>query len=113
MDENGCENEATVTVNVREGICDFPYIFVPSGFTPNNDGENDVLFVRGVFIDELTFIIYDRWGDQVFETNNQEIGWDGTKNGEALPSGVFGYYLRAVCKNGEVYTRQGNVTLVR
>ncbi len=113
IDENGCENTASVTVNVREGICDFPYIYVPTGFTPNNDGENDVLFVRGLFIDELTFVIYDRWGDQVFETDNQDIGWDGTKNGEPLPSGVFGYYLRAVCKNGEVYTRQGNVTLVR
>ncbi len=113
MDENGCTNTTNVTVNVREGICDFPYIYVPTGFTPNNDGENDVLFVRGVFIDELTFVIYDRWGDKVFETDNQEIGWDGTKNGKALPSGVFGYYLRAVCKNGEEYKRQGNVTLVR
>ena len=113
MNEAGCVNTTNVTVNIREGICDFPYIFVPTGFTPNNDGENDVLFVRGVFIEELTFVIYDRWGDKVFETNNQEVGWDGTKNGEALPSGVFGYFLRAVCKNGEVFTRQGNVTLVR
>lgn len=113
VDENGCKNTATVTVNVREGICDFPYIYVPTGFTPNNDGENDVLFVRGVFIEELTFVIYDRWGDKVFETNNQEVGWDGTKNGDALPSGVFGYFLRTVCKNGEEYSRQGNVTLVR
>ncbi len=112
-DENGCKNQTTVTVNLREGICDFPYIFVPSGFTPNGDGENDQLFVRGSFIDELTFIVYDRWGDKVFETTNQDIGWDGTKDGKELPSGVFGYFLNAKCKNGETYSRQGNVTLVR
>ena len=112
-DENGCQNTAVVTVNIREGFCDFPYIFVPSGFTPNNDGENDVLFVRGEFIETLTFIIYDRWGDKVFETTNLTTGWDGNKNGQALPPGVFGYYLNVTCKNGDTYQRQGNVTLIR
>ncbi|MEM1120121.1 MAG: gliding motility-associated C-terminal domain-containing protein [Bacteroidota bacterium] len=112
-DENGCVNQATTNVSIREGFCDFPYIFVPSGFTPNGDGQNDVLFVRGDFIDELTFVIYDRWGDKVFETTDQEIGWDGTRNGRPLPSGVFGYFLRTVCKNGDRYSRQGNVTLIR
>jgi len=112
-DENNCQNTAGVTVNIREGICDFPYIFVPSGFTPNSDGENDVLFVRGNFIDEVTFIIYDRWGNKVFESNDQTIGWDGNRNGQALPSGVFGYYLSTTCKNGDTYQRQGNVTLIR
>lgn len=112
-DENGCTSQTTVTVNLREGLCDFPYIFVPSGFTPNGDGENDVLFVRGDFIDELDFVIYDRWGDKVFETTNQDIGWDGTRNGKDLPSGVFGYFLRTVCKNGDRYSRQGNITLIR
>gem|GEM_PF-869889 len=112
-DENNCQNTAGVTVNIREGICDFPYIFVPSGFTPNSDGENDVLFVRGNFIDKMTFIIYDRWGDKVFESNNQTIGWDGNRNGQPLPSGVFGYYLTTTCKNGDTYQRQGNITLIR
>ena len=113
MDENACQNTASVTVNIKEGICDFPYIFVPSGFTPNNDGENDLLFVRGNFIDELAFIVYDRWGDKVFESTDQTIGWDGNSRGKALPSGVFGYYLNATCKNGDTYQRQGNVTLIR
>ena len=71
------------------------------------------MFVRGNFIDEVTFIIYDRWGDKVFESNDQTIGWDGNRNGQALPSGVFGYYLNTTCKNGDTYQRQGNVTLIR
>lgn len=112
-DENDCQNTAGVTVTIREGFCDFPYIFVPSGFTPNGDGENDQLFVRGDFIDELTFIVYDRWGDKVFETTNQSIGWDGNKNGQALTAGVYGYYLTTTCKNGDSYQKQGNVTLIR
>ncbi|MEM6319806.1 MAG: gliding motility-associated C-terminal domain-containing protein [Bacteroidota bacterium] len=112
-DEEGCQSAAGITVTVREGFCDFPYIFVPSGFTPNGDGRNDVLYVRGVFIETLRFIIYDRWGDKVFETTNQDVGWDGTRNGRPLSSGVFGYYLETVCRNGETYSKQGNVTLVR
>lgn len=112
-DELGCTNTASVEVFVRPAVCGPPYIFVPTGFTPNGDGENDILYVRGNFISDMTFIIFDRWGDKVFETSNKAIGWDGTRNGKELPSGVFGYYLRAVCENGEVYTKQGNITLIR
>ena len=107
-----CTNEASLTIFVNPTFCEEPYIFVPSAFTPNGDGENDVLYVRGVFIDELEFIIYDRWGDKVFETRSQEIGWDGTRNGKQLSSGVFGYYLRVVCSNGEIFRKQGNITLI-
>ncbi len=113
MNEAGCTNEASLTIFVRPTFCEEPYIFVPSAFTPNGDGENDVLYVRGAVIDELEFIIYDRWGDKVFETYSKEIGWDGTRNGKKLYSGVFGYYLRVICSNGEEFRKQGNITLIR
>jgi gliding motility-associated-like protein len=112
-DDMGCTNTASIPITVRRGVCDFPYIFVPSGFTPNGDGENDVLYVRGTFITSLTFIIYDRWGDKVFESKNQDIGWDGKRNGKALSAGVYGYYLEAICLDGQRYLKQGNVTLIR
>ena len=112
-DETGCTNTASSNIFVRPAVCGPPFIFVPTAFTPNGDGENDVLYVRGNFISTMTFTIYDRWGDKVFETNNKDIGWDGTRNGKELSSGVFGYYLRAVCGNGEVYFKRGNVTLIR
>lgn len=113
LDEFGCTAAKEIDIYVLPAECGEPFIFVPSGFTPNGDGENDVLFVRGYFITEMDFMVYDRWGDLVFSSKNTDFGWDGTKNGENLPSGVYGFYLRAVCGNGDIYEKQGNVTLIR
>ena len=113
IDENGCSATAAIQIQVQTAICNTPYIFVPSAFTPNNDGENDILYVRGDIIERLEFIIYDRWGQKIFESTNQNIGWEGTNKGKKMPSGVFGYYLYARCLGGEDYYKQGNVTLIR
>ena len=66
--EFGCTNTVTVRVVVLTPPCIEPNIFIPNAFTPNNDGENDVLRVLGNTIDELYLTIYDRWGQKVFET---------------------------------------------
>jgi gliding motility-associated-like protein len=110
---NGCMAEFKVTVNVSGPYCIEPYIFVPTAFTPNRDGVNDVLYVRGRGIDNMTFIIYNRWGQKMFETSDPKVGWDGTFRGRALPSDVYGFYLFAICIDGTTYRKQGNVTLIR
>ena len=102
-----------MTVTVRTPICDDPYIYVPNTFTPNGDKLNDVLFVRGNYIDEMEFYIYNRWGEKVFESKDNDLGWDGRFKGEELGSDVFGYHLRCRCFNGQEYTAKGNVTLLR
>lgn len=112
-DAQGCSATALVTVVVRAPECREPFIYVPNGFSPNGDGRNDVLFVRGTGIDELYFVVYDRWGEKVFETTSQDIGWDGRFRGKTLNSDVFGYYLRVRCFNGEDFFKKGNVTLLR
>ena len=61
----------------------------------------------------MTFIVYNRWGEKVFETDDKDIGWDGTVNGKKLPPDVFGYYLSIKCVRGETFQRQGNITLIR
>lgn len=112
-DDQGCTGTAEVSVRLASAICEDPYIFVPNTFTPNADQLNDRLYVRGNFIDELYFIIYDRWGNEVFRTRDKEEGWDGTYQGKLMSSGVFGYYLEARCYDGNVFVRKGNVTLLR
>ena len=112
VDENGCRNEALITVIVI-GECIEPYIFVPNAFTPNGDNLNDLLFVEGNTIEELTFAIYDRWGEKVFETDDQSVGWDGTYKGRELSPDVYGYYLEVRCFNGEQFFKKGNITLIR
>lgn len=113
MDENGCMNIDTVEIIVGDVFCDEPYIYVPNAFSPNNDGENDVLFVHTNMADEVYFVVYDRWGKEVFITNDITQGWDGTYNGEILDPAVFVYYLRVRCFNEEVFEKKGNVSLIR
>ncbi len=86
---------------------------VPSAFTPNGDGKNDVLYVKGYDIDKLTLTIYDRWGEKVFESHNISNGWDGTFNGKALNAQVFLYYLELTYTTGETVKDRGAVTLLR
>jgi gliding motility-associated-like protein len=112
-DSNGCSNRDSVFVEVRAVLCNEPEIFIPNAFTPNSDGSNDVVYVRGNTIKELTFKIYDRWGEKVFETNNPAKGWDGYYKGKIATPAVYVYYIEAVCFNNEKFFKKGNITLVR
>ncbi len=110
---SGCVETRDLVVTVVKRACDEPFIFVPEAFTPNGDGENDVLFVRGNPIDAIEMIIYNRWGEKVFETTSKDYGWDGTYNGERLSPDVYGYYLKVRCLDGDEFIKKGNVTLLR
>lgn len=108
-----CTKDGSVTVTVYELICDEPDIFVPNTFTPNGDQNNDLLFVRGRHITDLDFQIFDRWGEKVFETRDQHIGWNGTYKGKEVDPAVFVYHLTAHCLDGQRYFKKGNITVVR
>ena len=88
-------------------------VFIPNIFSPNNDGHNDVLYARGDDIKELDFVIYDRWGEKVFETTDKTQGWDGTYKGKKLSTAVFSYYVKVTNYSNESIEKKGNVTLVR
>lgn len=107
----GCRAEDYVVVFVG---CPGDVMYIPNAFTPDGDGENDKFYVRSQGLKSIDYIrIYDRWGKKVFETANQSEGWDGTLNGKPLVSGVYVYYVQAICSNGETVIRQGNITLIR
>ncbi|MCB0704130.1 MAG: gliding motility-associated C-terminal domain-containing protein [Saprospiraceae bacterium] len=110
---DGCRNFAEVRVVVIVPICDHPNIFVPTGFSPNNDGHNDVYQVRGNYIDDFHLLIYDRWGEKVFESSDPNIGWDGTYKGKKLGPDVFAYYVELTCLGGDTFIDKGNLTLIR
>jgi gliding motility-associated-like protein len=88
-------------------------MFVPNAFSPNLDGVNDILYVRGKCLKNLTFMVFNRWGEKVFETSDQKIGWDGTFNGELLNTAVFVYRLEGTTFDGNSFSQKGNVTLIR
>jgi gliding motility-associated-like protein len=108
-----CTETITVQVDAYSAGCLVADVFIPNTFTPNGDGSNDVLYARSGKIDELYFAVYNRWGEMVFETKDKSKGWDGTYKGKALDVGVFGWYLKAKCVNGEETFLKGNVTLIR
>jgi gliding motility-associated-like protein len=109
----GCSVTGTIRINVDDVQCEEPNIFVPNAFTPNNDGNNDALLVRGRWITSLRFVVYNRYGQELFTTNNQLEGWDGTYKGKDLGPDVFGYYLTVRCLDGGNFAKRGNVTLIK
>jgi gliding motility-associated-like protein len=64
-------------------------------------------------VKELTFYIYDRWGEKVFESTDPANGWDGTYKNKPMNSAVYVYYLKAVLIDGNTVDKKGNITLVR
>jgi gliding motility-associated-like protein len=113
-------DETSDTVFVYVSDCESP-LYIPNIFSPNGDGQNDFFYVRGQGIQELkTFVIYNRWGEQVhncscntIDHNSNCCGWDGTFRGHNAPEGVYAVFVEALLLNGETVVKRGNVTLVR
>ncbi len=105
--KTGCTTTREVTIHVIVVPCGEPNVFFPNAFSPNDDGVNDILMVRGNAISQVHFIIYNRWGEKVFESNSQEVGWNGYHKGEKVAPDVYGYYLRVICLAGDEYITQG------
>jgi len=87
-------------------------LFIPTGFTPNKDGENDLFLVRGPSLDNYQMLIYDQWGGVLFSSNQQTQGWDGTKNNQPIDCGTYTYILKWDSREGPQY-KAGHITLLR
>lgn len=110
---NGCIATDTIRVEVKDLRCDKENIFIPSAFTPNGDGKNDIWKIRTNVATSFSLKIYNRWGEMVFETNDINQGWDGTYQGKMSNGGSYAYYLTVNCENQEQYFSKGNITLIR
>lgn len=91
----------------------YPLADLPKAFSPNGDGENDILYVRGAGIETMDLKIYNRWGELVFESTDVSIGWDGKYKGKEGPVEAYGYVLSVTFVDGTTFTKKGNVTLLR
>ena len=88
---------------------------VPGAFTPLSEGDgNNIVYVRGIGIKNLLqFRIYNRWGEEVFFSDDLNKGWDGTVNGKVQGSDTYSYYLEAEMFDGSIKTKKGNVMLIK
>ncbi len=115
IDEMGCEAEARLQVHVKKRRL----VEVPTGFTPNNDGKNDLLCIHGRSGTTIKlFQVFDRWGELVFQDidipiNDITRGWDGTFRSKDMPSGVYIWYLEAEYDDGMKDSFKGETTLIR
>jgi gliding motility-associated-like protein len=90
-----------------------PLLDVPTAFTPGRFGENGIIYVKGFGIVSMSWKIYNRWGQLVFQSNNPSQGWDGSYNGTPQPVGVYAYTLEAMFDDGTKTTKKGDITLIR
>lgn len=89
-------------------------ILIPTGFSPNNDGVNDKLslIVKSDKINIVDFILFNRWGELIYNYFDDKEGWKGYYKGDEAPVGVYNYKLKYKCKD-QLYNKSGNVTLIR
>jgi len=90
-----------------------PLADIPTAFSPNGDGKNDILFVRGAAVQTMDVKIFNRWGEKVFETTDMNKGWDGTFNGQAQPVDAYAFILNVTFIDGTTFEKKGNITLLR
>ncbi len=107
---NGCQDTTSVMVALTEEV----KLFIPTAFTPNNDGLNDLFEIKGTPITDFNLYIYDRWGTIIWSTHNYETFWDGTtKEGNFVPSGTYIYQITGTDYQHRAINYKGTVTVVR
>ena len=112
VNKGSCRDTVVKVINVEMPS----KLEVPNVFTPNGDGSNDLFFLKVANISEISALIFDRWGNKVFESTSStgNIEWDGKNlSGKELPAGTYFYTIKATGKDGTEYEKKGNVSLYR
>jgi gliding motility-associated-like protein len=109
INSTGCSDTACspITTDVS------PLFDVPNSFSPNGDGTNDFIFVKGFAVTKMDWKIYNRWGNLMFTSNSVKLGWNGRVNGNIQPQDVYQYTLNIEFADGTKKTKTGDITLLR
>jgi gliding motility-associated-like protein len=111
FDDAHCADSAFVFVKIFRTL---PIVFIPSAFTPNQDGRNDFVRPLSAGIRQIDYFnIYNRWGTLVFSTTLSGKGWDGRLNGREQAPGTYVWVVKATDYKGNTYLQKGTVTLIR
>jgi gliding motility-associated-like protein len=104
----------TVCANPPLGLCNLlGKVYLPDAFSPNDDGLNDVFVVQGDIPTDFTMTVFDKWGSTVFYATSSKTTWNGTLDGQLLPSGSYLYQIKTKDKAGLVFEKRGAVLLLR
>jgi gliding motility-associated-like protein len=108
ISNEGCRNTDVVCITVTKEWD----IFIPNAFTPNGDFNNETFVPMGFGIAEVKLIIFNRWGEKIFESNGENVGWDGKNKGQLCEQGVYIYQAEVKAMSGQVIIKTGHVTLL-
>ncbi len=108
-DEFGCENSFTKNISVTVAHD----LFLPSAFTPNSDGINDIFRLKGSGFVSADMLILDQWGQLIFRTNNAVVGWDGSVKGNLAPNGTYSYIVKIKLNDGSDKVLKGNISIIK
>ena len=107
----GCYDSAFVSIKIFKTL---PSVFVPTAFTPDNDGKNDLLKPIAVGMKQIEYFhVYNRWGQLVFSTYANKQGWDGTIRGKVQNSGIYVWAVKAIDYTGKPFFQKGTAALIR
>lgn len=106
---SGCSGTDSITITaVPEGR-----IYFPNAFSPNGDGVNDIYIPYGKNMKRISYSIFNRWGEKVFESNSELIGWDGTYKGSQQPPGIYSYMAKITFLDASTHDIKGTITIIR
>lgn len=107
----GTENLISYSNTIKLDLT--PQVFLPNIFTPNGDGNNDVLEIKGKYFKSAKMTILNRWGEVVFVSEDSSVGWDGTYKGSPASVDAYGYHIVAFDNAGKEISLKGIVSLAR
>jgi len=107
--DNGCSTREYITIS--PGDCGS--VFIPNVFTPNGDSKNEVWQVYQFSAVTMNVRIFNRWGQQLFTSDQIDFTWDGTWKGKACTQGVYFYVLNGTYPNGDAFSYKGSITLLK
>ena len=109
---DACGNESARSEPVCALLPSQGEVHFPNAFTPNGDGLNDVFVYTSLLIKEVDMEVYDRWGEIIFQTNQLDVGWDGSYQGAPAPQGTYLYKIAVTDQFDQQFTRQGSFVLL-
>ena len=108
-DEHGCTDISQLAI-VRS--VPLTQLFVPTVFTPNSDEHNELFVIKGLFIDRFNIKIFDRWGEQLFESDMIDKYWDGTFNNNKVQQGTYYYHIAVLGIDGKLFEKSGTIEVL-
>ena len=109
QDENGCEDLSEIVI---VNVVPITQLFIPNSFTPNNDEHNELFVIKGMNVVTFSIKIFDRWGEQLFESDSIDKYWDGKFNTKKVQQGAYYYNIEVLGEDKQVFNKSGEIKVI-